>query len=99
MPLYEYECSAHGVFELSRPMAESALGAACPECHAPAPRILSAVRLACQPAWRRGAHERNERSRHEPRIVERPPHAASREGPPPKARAVNAGGRPWAIGH
>lgn len=98
MPLYEYECVAHGVFELSRPMAEAALAAPCPECEAAAPRILSAPRLACLPAASMRAHDRNERSRHEPRRVERRARVtAESAGNPTKPMA--AFGRPWAIGH
>jgi putative FmdB family regulatory protein len=98
MPLYEYECSAHGVFELSRPMAEASLSAVCPDCGAGAPRILSAPGVPCLPAWRARAHDRNERSRHEPRRVERvprPPASTAHEAP----RSIASSGRPWAIGH
>lgn len=95
MPLYEYECAAHGVFELARPMAEASYGAACPECSSMAPRILSVPRLACVPAWQSKARATNERSRSEPKRVERRTQAAS--GDPP--RPVGTHGRPWAIGH
>jgi putative FmdB family regulatory protein len=99
MPLYEYECASHGVFELTRPMAEASLGASCPDCATPAPRILSAPRLACLPASQSKAHARNERSRHEPRRVERPARSAPPDAPPVRTKTVAAGGRPWAIGH
>ena len=98
MPLYEYECALHGVFELARPMAEASLGAPCPECGGLAPRILSVPRVACLPAWQSQAHARNERSRHEPRRVERHAGKAPSEAPPRPA-IMAAGGRPWAIGH
>jgi putative FmdB family regulatory protein len=98
MPVYEYECAEHGVFERSRPMAEASLAAACPSCACDAPRILSAANVPCLPSGLSRAHAVNERSRHEPRRVERVPRresVAPRESP----RPVAAGGRPWAIGH
>jgi putative FmdB family regulatory protein len=98
MPVYEYECGEHGVFERSRPMAEASLGATCPDCEVEAPRILSAANVPCLPTGLSRAHARNERSRHEPRRVEREPRresSAPREPPWP----IAAGGRPWAIGH
>jgi putative FmdB family regulatory protein len=96
MPIYEYECAAHGVFELSRPMFEASLGAACPECTETAPRILSAPNVACLAAWQSQAHARNERSQHEPRRVER---LTSAPAATPATKPIAAHGRPWAIGH
>ncbi|MEU6816884.1 zinc ribbon domain-containing protein [Streptomyces sp. NPDC046860] len=44
MPRYEYRCRTCGdTFELSRPMAESADPAACPEGHDDTVKLLSAV--------------------------------------------------------
>ncbi|MFD4790339.1 zinc ribbon domain-containing protein [Streptomyces sp. NPDC058459] len=44
MPRYEYRCRTCGdTFELSRPMAESAAPAACPEGHGDTVKLLSAV--------------------------------------------------------
>jgi putative FmdB family regulatory protein len=94
MPLYEYECSDHGVFEVRRSLAESAQPDACPVCDRASPRIVSA------PAFRRLARsqvhalDRNERSRYEPKVV----HTSA---PPSDARPQlrRAGGYPWAIGH
>ncbi len=46
MPRYEYRCrECTETFELSRPMAESALPASCPAGHADAVRLLSTVAL------------------------------------------------------
>jgi putative FmdB family regulatory protein len=98
MPLYEYACAEHGVFERSRPMAEASLGARCPDCESEAPRILSAPNVPALPRSLSRAHERNEQSRHEPRRVERAPRkesAAPRDPP----RPIAPGGRPWALGH
>lgn len=68
MPVYEYRCLTHGAFEALRPMADFADPCPCPDCSAPAARVLlTAPRLA---AWDRGrmkAHGVNERSSNEPK--------------------------------
>ncbi|MFJ9346083.1 zinc ribbon domain-containing protein [Streptomyces sp. NPDC101237] len=44
MPRYEYRCRSCGdTFELSRPMAESAAPAACPQGHEDTVKLLSTV--------------------------------------------------------
>jgi putative FmdB family regulatory protein len=46
VPRYEYRCrECASTFELSRPMAESAAPATCPDGHADAVRLLSTVAL------------------------------------------------------
>ncbi|HEX4340384.1 MAG TPA: zinc ribbon domain-containing protein [Polyangiaceae bacterium] len=97
MPLYEYECARHGAFELSRKMSESSSDAPCPTCKRGARRILSLPSLAQVAGSERKARDRNERSRHEPRIVSKRAEPA-RDGPP-KLVAASSCGRPWAIGH
>jgi putative FmdB family regulatory protein len=98
MPLYEYECKKHGVFDEQRSMDESEASLACPACGAEARRILSPPRLRCMAKAESTARARNERSCHEPRVVSaegggREPH------PPSSGRGSEAGGRPWMIGH
>ncbi|MGW1836346.1 FmdB family zinc ribbon protein [Streptomyces sp. BBFR2] len=47
MPRYEYRCRPCGsTFELSRPMAESAAPALCPEGHEDTVKLLSTVAVA-----------------------------------------------------
>ncbi|MEV7086896.1 zinc ribbon domain-containing protein [Streptomyces sp. NPDC093085] len=47
MPRYEYRCRSCGdTFELSRPMAESAAPATCPEGHDDTVKLLSTVAVA-----------------------------------------------------
>lgn len=47
MPRYEYRCrDCAGTFEVSRPMADSALPAPCPAGHADTVRLLSTVAFA-----------------------------------------------------
>jgi hypothetical protein len=74
-------------------MARSADDGECPVCHQGSARILSALNLGRMAASQVKAMDRNERSRHEPRVVRT---AARASGPGP-LRA--AGGYPWAIGH
>jgi putative FmdB family regulatory protein len=94
MPVYEYECSQHGVFELSRSMRESALAAHCPQCHGASARILSLSALAAVPAATRIAKDRNERSCHEPFVAKGA--ALGSSSAPTERPAVHASrGRPW----
>src|SRR5580658_5190095 len=69
MPLYEYECREHGIFDEHRTMDESEASASCPACGGDARRILSAPRLRCTARAESTARDRNERSSHEPRVV------------------------------
>ena len=98
MPIYEFECADHGLFELSRPMAQMRDPAECPECGEHGKRLLSAPNLATGSATGRRAAAVNERSQHEPRIVKREAPRATGE---PAKRTVHSshGGYPWAIGH
>ncbi len=98
MPVYEFECNDHGVFELTRPMVQVRDPAACPECGEPAKRLLSAASLATGSAVNRRAAGINERSQHEPKILKRELTQSSGE---PAKRTVHSSSRgyPWAIGH
>ena len=80
MPTYDYLCPACGPFEARRPMSESKALVPCAQCHAPAPRIMSAPRLNLMSTTNRYAETRNEKSAHEPDVVHTPgPHAHSHE--------------------
>jgi len=93
MPLYEFECAAHGVFEKQRSISAASEPADCPECDEKARRILSAPNLACMPRSQVIARDRNEKSRHEPRVAQRSQLAQQPQKP------VVTSGRPWAIEH
>lgn len=97
MPLYEYECDRHGVFEAWAGMSRSSEPAPCPSCQSAAARILSAVRGAQLAAGEVRARDRNERSKHEPRIARAQRVARDPEVKPKLQRAH--GSRPWALGH
>jgi len=71
MPVYEYECDTCGVFTALRKMSESAEPAQCDECGCDSPRIMSAPRLAVMDKSQRVAHERNEKSAHDPKVAKR----------------------------
>jgi putative FmdB family regulatory protein len=98
MPVYEFECVDHGAFELTRPMAQMREPAPCPDCGSLGKRLLSAPSLATGSVIGRRAAAVNERSQHEPRIVQR---EAPRSTGEPQKRAVHSSSRgyPWAIGH
>jgi putative FmdB family regulatory protein len=99
MPMYEYECAADGVFETLRAMREASLAAPCPSCGRDAARILSAPRLAQMPASQVKARDRNERSRHEPRVAHssgQPKPALQGERP---ALQRSPSPRPWVLEH
>ena len=96
MPLYEYCCDTHGVFEAFRPFAQSAAPAACPTCGSESPRVLSLPRTRVLERATRIGMERNEKSRHEPR------RQSAKAGPQigadglPKVKS-SSGPRPWMI--
>lgn len=46
MPIYEYRCPEHGVFEQIRPFSESDETGTCPECEAECGRIISLPAIA-----------------------------------------------------
>ncbi len=97
MPLYEYACMEHGVFEAQRPMAESADDGECPVCLRGSPRILSALNVGRMAASQVKAIGHNERNQHEPRVVRAAPRRAGE--PARTTRSAAAGGYPWAVGH
>jgi len=67
MPVYDYKCREHGLFNTLATMAEAAEPKPCPTCQSLAPRVivLPPEILAMAPE-KRQAHERNERAAHEP---------------------------------
>jgi putative FmdB family regulatory protein len=98
VPIYEFECADHGLFELTRPMAQVREPAECPECGEHGKRLLSAPNLTTGSLASRRAGAVNERSQNEPRIVRR--EAPKPTGEPVKRAVQSAhGGYPWAIGH
>lgn len=113
MPCYDYRCGEHGVFEVLATVAERAAARPCPQCGAPAARLIAAAPalLDMAPALRE-ACARNERSRHEPRLHTghgaAPDHRCDggTDSPAGRKAILLADGskvfpsrRPWMIGH
>ncbi len=94
MPVYEYECPTHGVFEDRRTMAEAADDGPCPVCERGSPRIVSAMNLGQMARSQVKAIERNERSQYEPTVVKTAARQTAERRPLRAAR-----GYPWAVGH
>ena len=69
MPVYDYKCPSHGVFNELASMDKAALPAVCPQCQSLSPRILMIPPevLAMAPA-KRAATARNEAAQHQPVI-------------------------------
>ncbi len=71
MPFYDYACRCGEIFALSRPMDQRDIAAECPECQKPALRTVTAPHLSWLLPHVRDAHSRNEKSRHEPGLLDR----------------------------
>ncbi len=101
MPLYIYACEDCGPFSDWRPMSQAADPASCPHCDELAPRTISAPFLANMDPNNRIAHQRNEKSAHEPRVAAREQldrHGAKRGAHGHQGHKHHAA-RPWMIGH
>ncbi|MBN8524519.1 MAG: zinc ribbon domain-containing protein [Planctomycetes bacterium] len=68
MPIYEFECEQHGRFDELRGFSASGDPAECPACGASCPRAVSLPRAPIMDRAIAAAHERNERSQHEPAV-------------------------------
>ena len=111
MPRYDYSCERCGPFEAWRPMSEYSAPSDCPSCGSPAPRMVTAPFIANMNPHTRIAHERNEKSAHEPRVMSRgemnrlgtkrsggATHDHHHHGHGRHAHHRHSG-RPWMIGH
>jgi putative FmdB family regulatory protein len=107
MPVYEYDCKKHGVFELIKNVSEVHEAGLCPRCERPGQRLLSLPSLSVMARSEVIARDRNERSRHEPRISSTPG-SCSHSGPcnhGARAKAKSGqlkaykGKRPWVMEH
>jgi putative FmdB family regulatory protein len=105
MPLYTYDCSACGLFQSARSIAEFEADAECPGCGARTPRSLAAPMLMAMPANTRQAYARNEKSAWSPEVVRREAggHVHSADcghghGGSGKKNHQH-GGKPWMVGH
>jgi putative FmdB family regulatory protein len=71
MPLYDYQCRVCGPFRDFRPLSEWDKDTKCPHCGSRSKRSIAMPRLQCVSRNVRVAHERNERSVEEPRVMRR----------------------------
>jgi putative FmdB family regulatory protein len=71
MPLYDYQCRVCGPFKEFRPLSEWDKDTKCPNCGSRSKRSIASPRLQCVSRNVRVAHERNERSAEEPRVMRR----------------------------
>ncbi|MET0950802.1 MAG: FmdB family zinc ribbon protein [Pseudomonas sp.] len=115
MPMYEFDCPCCGDFTALKPMAESGLPCACPQCGESSMRvILSAPGLSSVSGNKRRAIETNERSANAPKTVaeyqesKRHPSGCGCCAPSktvlptkanPHALKGKTAGRPWMISH
>ena len=105
MPLYDYHCTGCGPFRAWRSMHEAREPAPCPDCESPGARAVAAPNLALMASSRRTAHQRNEKSAHEPRLesrAERPSHGHQHQhghGGHGHHHHHHTATRPWMIGH
>ena len=93
MPLYDYSCEECGPFTELRSMSRSSEPMPCPTCGKAAGRTLTAPFIADMDPKNRVAHQRNEKSAHEPKVVSGKPQGHTHGGGRRHPR------RPWAIGH
>lgn len=108
MPAYEFDCPTCGDFIALRPMAARDDPLACPDCGAPATRImLTAPAIGALSSAKRVAHETNERAAHQPKSsAQHGLGCACCTGTAKSASARAADGskafpkkRPWMISH
>jgi putative FmdB family regulatory protein len=71
MPLYDYQCSHCGPFKELRPLSEWDQDVKCPNCGRAARRMIANPRLQSMSRSMRVAHERNERSAEQPKVMRR----------------------------
>lgn len=68
MPVYEYACGAHGVFEAVQPMDAYDQPTSCPSCGERSPRVMmTAPRLGASDRNRMHAHDVNAKAADSPK--------------------------------
>lgn len=100
MPVYEYHCNTCGPFAELRPMSQHAVNQPCPSCGIDSKRVISAPNLSRVSRNTRIAHERNERSAHEPtRMNVAHKHTHEHKCGPSCQHSTKKNSRPWMLGH
>jgi putative FmdB family regulatory protein len=100
MPLYDYHCETCGPFRQFRSISNRAAPVQCDECGSTAERVLTAPQLSLMSSNNRIAETRNEKSAHEPGVVNvmKPAHEPRPKAPKPAHGHAHAH-RPWMLGH
>ncbi|MFT3931863.1 MAG: zinc ribbon domain-containing protein [Spongiibacteraceae bacterium] len=112
MPVYDYRCDECDCeFTMLMPMSRSADPMPCPSCEHQAQRVISAPHLSTMRADVRAAHQTNERSAHEPKMMsgghrcgsgcshqshDKQSHSKAEQ---PALKQVSSAKRPWMLGH
>ncbi|MEO0989367.1 MAG: zinc ribbon domain-containing protein [Pseudomonadota bacterium] len=91
MPIYDYKCSACGVFQAVAPLTQFADPTTCPSCGATSPRALTVPRVSTVSSTARKAHAINERSADSPK-------RAKANGLRPSGPKINSKARTYADG-
>ncbi|MFQ5773934.1 MAG: FmdB family zinc ribbon protein [Kiloniellaceae bacterium] len=107
MPLYNYVCEGCGEFDAWGSMSECEKPARCPTCGHRSRRAVSAPALALMNGANRKAHQINERSADEPKVVEVPDGGSPFKRGHRHGHGHGHGGkkhwhvspRPWMVGH
>lgn len=99
MPLYAYWCEIDGLLEIRRPLADAGAPLTCPYCGKLARRLFTPPNVPRTPKWIVEGLQREERSRHEPRVVSREELGLSSPEPESRTLWYRSHGRPWMIGH
>ncbi len=99
MPLYNYSCADCGPFRAWQSMSNAAEPVACPTCAGLAARMVSAPFVANMDPHNRIAHQRNEKSAHEPRVATHQMLHGQRRTAQHRHAHRHAPTRPWTIGH
>ncbi len=106
MPLYDYSCKKCGPFRDWQSMGRSSEPAVCPSCGLRSVRAIVAPFIADMNPNNRIAHQRNEKSADEPRVINKPAptHGGVGHSHPHRHGAggrhhAHGPSRPWMIGH
>lgn len=106
MILYDYVCTSCGPFVAWNSVEKSSEEVICPTCSASSSRIVMAPYLADMDPNNRIAHQRNEKSAHEPEVVKmisgkgiHKQGAAHSHAQGRKRHHHHGPSRPWMLGH
>jgi len=103
MPVYEYFCeNCAELFSSLQPMARCSEPLPCPQCANASPRMISAPRLNAMRSDVRMAHQINENSAHQPKMMQKHQCGAGcshNQDATPALKQARNNQRPWMIGH